>query len=175
MGADFYYFHLQVKKLRMREITHGEVRLLNQVCLTTVIMTSFVSSMQGQQHVQSQAGGNTAYHFGKTIPLWLERRNPGEMVRSKYGRPQSQTVNSLGSRKTKKASEENNKSKQYYMKSSLTIELVGLEGNRKQGNHLAGCYASLGTDNEHLNCDEEVKIEMNGKINETSHRQNLLR
>lgn len=42
---------------------------------------------------------------------------------------QCQTVNSLGNRKTKKASEENNKSKQYYMKSSLTIEWVGLGGN----------------------------------------------
>lgn len=48
-------------------------------------------------------------------------------------------------------------------------------GNWKQGNHLTDCCASLGTDNEGLNCDEEVKIEMNGKIYETSHRQNLLR
>lgn len=59
-------------------------------------MTSCVSSMQGQQYVQRQAGGDTACHFGRTILLWLESMNPGEKVGANMEGLQCQTVNSLG-------------------------------------------------------------------------------
>lgn len=70
-------------------------------------MTSCMASMQGQQHVKGRQDGNTAYHFGRTILLWLgilERGLGANMEGLKC-----QTVNALGDGKTKKTSEENNR------------------------------------------------------------------